>query len=183
MRSDEAMTERPPGNGDPGLVRGIDALTSLLGRAASWLTLAMVLLTTLVVVLRYVFDLGFIWLQEGLTWMHAAVFMLGAAYTLQLDEHVRVDVFYREMSAKRRAVVNLVGVIIFLLPVTAFIFIESLGYVGDSWSDQEVSRDAGGLPYPALPLMKSLLLVMPVLLVLQGLAIALRSIAALRGKR
>ena len=175
------MTERP--DGDSGVARGIDALTTIVGRTASWLTLAMVLLTTLVVVLRYVFDLGFIWLQEGLTWMHAAVFMLGAAYTLQLDQHVRVDVFYREMSARRRALVNLVGVLIFLLPVTVFIFMESLGYVGAAWADQEVSRDAGGLPYPALPLMKSLLLAMPVLLALQGLAIALRSIAALRGSR
>ena len=181
MRGDEAMTERP--DGESGFVRGIDALTTIVGRTASWLTLAMVLLTTLVVVLRYVFDLGFIWLQEGLTWMHAAVFMLGAAYTLQLDQHVRVDVFYREMSARRRALVNLIGVLIFLLPVTVFIFMESLGYVGTAWADQEVSRDAGGLPYPALPLMKSLLLAMPVLLALQGLAIALRSIATLRGSR
>ena len=81
----------------------LDRLSTLLGKGAAWLTLFMVLVTFLVVVMRYVFDVGFIWLQESVVWMHAAVFMLGAAYTLQQEEHVRVDIFYREMSPKRRA--------------------------------------------------------------------------------
>ena len=88
----------------------LDAVSIKVGHGVSWLTLLMVLVTFVIVVMRYVFDTGLIWLQESLTWMHAAVFMLGAAYTLQQEEHVRVDIFYREMSDRRRAWVNLLGV-------------------------------------------------------------------------
>ena len=96
----------------------LDRLSSVLGKAASWLTLFMVLVTFVVVVMRYALDAGFIWVQESVVWMHATVFMLGAAYTLHEEEHVRVDVFYRDMSARRRALVDFFGVIIFLLPVS-----------------------------------------------------------------
>jgi len=81
----------------------LDRLSTILGKGASWLTLFMVIVTCVIVVMRYVFDVGLIWLQESVIWMHAAVFMLGAAYTLEQEEHVRVDVFYRTMSARRRA--------------------------------------------------------------------------------
>lgn len=157
----------------------LDAVSSLVGRAASWLTLAMVLVSLVIVVLRYAFDSGFIWLQESLTWLHAAVFMLGAAWTLSVDEHVRVDVFYRDMSERRRAWVDALGVLLFVFPLCAFFGIESLDYVGRSWSIGEVSRDAGGLPYPAIPLLKSVLLVMPVAVALQGVAMILKSVAVL----
>ncbi|MEM9403893.1 MAG: TRAP transporter small permease subunit [Pseudomonadota bacterium] len=161
----------------------IDRLSEITGTAASWLTLLMVLVTFVIVVLRYAFDVGFIWLQETLTWMHAAVFMLGAAYTLQQDEHVRVDIFYRDMSAARQAWVNLIGVLIFVFPLAGFLLLESFGYVASAWSIREVSRDSGGLPYPAIPLLKSMLLVMPALICLQGLSMLLRSVATLRGTR
>lgn len=174
------MIDGMPDSEGPKVARMIDAVTGVIGRATAWLTLLMVLLTGVIVLLRYVFDSGFIWLQEGLVWLHAAVFMLGAAYTLQLDEHVRVDVFYRAMSPRRRALVNLVGVVIFVLPLAGFLFFESLDYVAAAWSIHEVSRDSGGLPYPAIPLMKSLLLAMPLLLALQGLAMALRAIQSLK---
>lgn len=154
----------------------IDRFSIALGRATSWLTLVMVVVTTVVVVLRYVFDSGYIWLQEGVTWMHAAVFMLGAACTLQADEHVRVDVFYRGMSASRRAFVNRAGVLLFLFPMCGYLFFESLAYVERAWDIREVSRDTGGLPYPAIPLLKSLLLLMPVTLVLQGISMLLRPV-------
>lgn len=157
----------------------IEGVNVVIGRAVSWLTLLMVIVTVVVVVLRYVFDTGFIWLQEALTWMHAAVFMLGAAYTLQQDEHVRVDIFYREMSATRRAWVNALGVLLFLMPLAVFLFIESLGYAQAAWAIREVSRDTGGLPYPAIPLLKSMLPAMPLLVALQGLAMLLRSGAML----
>jgi len=161
----------------------IDKGNIVIGEATAWLTLLMVLLTVVVVVLRYVFDIGFIWLQESLTWMHAAVFMLGAAYTLQRDEHVRVDVFYRGMSASRRAWVNALGVVLFVLPLSAYLFVESLGYVQSAWSIREVSRDSGGLPYPAIPLLKSMLLVMPVLILLQGVSMLLASVTSLVRRR
>lgn len=160
----------------------IDRFSDATGRAVSWLALAMVLTSCVIVILRYVFDTGLIWLQESLTWMHAAVFMLGAAYTLQQEEHVRVDIFYRDMSERRRAWVNLAGVVFFLLPMCAFLAWTAWGYVAASWSIGEVSRDFGGLPYPFVPLLKSVLIVMPLLLALQGVSLLLRSIGVIRGR-
>ncbi len=125
---------------------------------------------------------GLIWLQESVTWMHAAVFMLGAAYTLQQEDHVRVDVFYREMTEKRKALVNLTGVLIFIFPVCVILTIEALAYVGASWSDHEVSRNSGGLPYPFVPLIKSALLLMPATVALQGVSMLLRSAVILRAR-
>lgn len=153
----------------------LDRISIATGRIVSWLTLLMVLVTVVIVVLRYVFDSGYIWLQESLSWMHATVFMLGAAYTMQQDEHVRVDIFYRTMSAGQRDCVNIVGVVVFVLPLCGYLFFEALDYVQTSWAIREVSRDTGGLPYPAIPLLKSLLLLMPVAVAVQGLAIILRA--------
>ena len=158
----------------------IDAISSIVGRAVAWLTLLMVIVTVVIVVLRYAFDIGFIWLQESLTWLHASVFMLGIAYTLQQDEHVRVDIFYRNMSEERRAWINGIGVVLFVMPLAGFLLFESLGYVSTAWQIGEVSRDSGGLPYPAIPLLKTMLLLMPIAVALQGMAMLLRSIATLR---
>lgn len=163
-----------------GLVHRFDAISIAIGRYAAWLTFLMVVVTVVIVVLRYVFDSGFIWLQESLTWLHAAVFMLGASYTLQQDEHVRVDIFYREMTASRRALINALGVVLFVFPLCGFMLIESWDYVRASWAIKEVSRDSGGLPYPAIPLSKSLLLLMPLAVALQGVALLLRSLGRLR---
>ncbi len=147
------------------------------GRLVAWLTLPMVIVTMVIVVLRYLFDLGWIWMQESVVWMHAAVFMLAAAYTLKHDEHVRVDIFYREMSEARKAWVNLVGTVLFLLPVCVFLIWTSIDYVQVSWSIREGSREAGGLPYPFVPLLKSLIPVTALLLALQGVADAIRGIS------
>jgi TRAP-type mannitol/chloroaromatic compound transport system permease small subunit len=160
----------------------LDAFSIRVGHAVSWLTLLMVLVTFVIVVMRYVFDTGLIWLQESLTWMHAAVFMLGAAYTLQQEEHVRVDIFYRKMSDQQRAWVNLLGVLVFIFPMCAFFVYESIDYVAASWSLREVSRNSGGLSYPAVPLLKSVLVIMPVAVALQGLALLLRAAQVIRGR-
>ena len=149
---------------------------------AAWLTLFMVVVTFVVVIMRYAFDAGFIWVQESVVWMHAVVFMLGAAYTLQAEEHVRVDVLYRTMSERRRAWVDLVGVIIFLLPVCLFLGWNSFDFVTQSWSIRESSRESGGLPYPFVPMLKSVLLLMPLSVALQGLSLALKSLKTLRGR-
>jgi TRAP-type mannitol/chloroaromatic compound transport system permease small subunit len=164
-----------------GVCSAIDRISIATGRAAAWLTLAMVIVSFVIVVMRYAFDSGLIWLQESLTWMHAAVFMLGVAYTLQRDQHVRVDIFYRTMSEKRRAWVDLLGVIFFIFPLGIFFIFESFDYVAAAWNISEVSRESGGLPYPSVPLLKSALLVMPAAVLLQGLSMALRSVAAIRG--
>ncbi len=160
----------------------LDRISEQLGKAAAWLTLLMVLVTFVVVVMRYVFDIGLIWLQESVIWMHAFVFMMGAAYTLQKEEHVRVDIFYREMSETRRAWVDLVGVLIFLLPLCAFIGWKAFDFAATSWQLQESSRESGGLPYPLIPMLKSIVLLMPLTVSLQGIAIARRCLQTIRGR-
>lgn len=154
----------------------------MLGKASAWLTLIMVLVTFVVVVMRYAFDAGLIWLQESVVWMHAFVFMVGAAYTLQQEQHVRVDIFYREMSVKGRAWVDLAGVVVFLLPLCFFLAWKALDYVAVSWKLHEASRESGGLPYPLIPLLKSILIVMPVTVGLQGIALLQQCVRTLRGR-
>ena len=160
----------------------LDRISSMLGKASAWLTLIMVLVTFVVVVMRYAFDAGLIWLQESVVWMHAFVFMVGAAYTLQQEQHVRVDIFYREMGARGRAWVDLAGVIVFLLPLCLFLAWKALDYVAVSWKLQEASRESGGLPYPLIPLLKSILIVMPMTVGLQGIALLLQCVRTLRDR-
>jgi len=161
-------------------LNAFDRISDVVGRVTSWLTLFMVLVTGVVVIMRYAFDAGFIWMQESVVWMHAAVFMLGAAYTLRHEDHVRVDIFYRNMNPRRRAVVDLFGVIFFLLPVCGFLAYSSYDFAAAAWSMREITREPGGLPYPAIPLLKSLVMVMPVTLALQGVSMLLRSLVVLR---
>ncbi len=152
------------------LKENLDRFSDLTGSAVAWLTVLMVLGTFVIVVLRYVFDLGWIAMQESIVWMHAAVFMLGASYTLKQNEHVRVDIFYRRMSADRRALVDVAGTVVFLLPLAVFIAVTSWDYVYTSWSIGEASREAGGLPFPFVPILKSLIPATALLLILQGIA-------------
>lgn len=158
----------------------LDSLNAVVGRAAAWLTLFMVLVTFTVVVLRYAFGIGFIWLQESVTFMHAAVFMLAAAWTLGRDDHVRVDVVYRRLSTHRRAWVDIAGTLLFLLPFCAFLLWTSLDYVQNSFAIREMSRESGGLRYPWPPLFKALMPAMALLLALQALALLGRAWLALR---
>lgn len=146
----------------------IDAWSERLGWAVSWLTVLMVLLTFTVVMLRYLFNMGWIAMQESITYLHALLFMLGAAYTLKADAHVRVDIFYRPMTARGKAWVDLFGTLFLLLPVCVFLVIISWPYVADSWALKEGSHEAGGVDL--VWLLKGIILVMPVLVALQGLA-------------
>ena len=141
-------------------------LVSLLGRGVAWLTLAMTLLTFGIVVLRYGFNLGWIWLQESVVYLHAMVFMVAAAWTFQCDDHVRVDIVYRERSDRYRAWVNLLGTGLFLVPFSVFLLVIGWDYVAASWATGEASREAGGLPLVFL--LKSLILALPALLLLQS---------------
>lgn len=162
-----------------GLAAGLDLVNTWVGRVVAWLALAMVLVTFLVVVLRYGFDAGSIALQESVTYMHAMLFMLGAAYTLQLNGHVRVDIFYQRFGPRGRAWVDLLGTLFLLIPVCLYILTSSWGYVTESWAVNEGSREAGGLPY--VYWLKTLLVAMPLLLLLQGVAWLLRSGLLLAG--
>ena len=155
----------------------IDRITELLGKAVAWLTLLMVLLTFSIVVLRYGFNLGWIAMQESVLYFHGLVFMLGAAYTLKHDGHVRVDIFYQKYTLKQKAYLNLFGSIFLLLPVCVFIFFISINYVMASWQIMERSSEAGGLPLVYLN--KSLILLLAITLSLQGVAEVIRNLVVL----
>jgi TRAP-type mannitol/chloroaromatic compound transport system permease small subunit len=156
------------------LVRIIDSFTEVLGKMISWLTLLMVLLTFTIVVLRYGFNLGWIAMQESVLYFHGIVFMLGAAYTLKHDGHVRVDIFYQKFSLKQKSWVNFIGGLVLLMPVCVFIFFISLNYVLAAWQIMERSPEAGGLPLVYLN--KTLILTLAVTLFFQGLAEILRNL-------
>ena len=155
----------------------LDRLAETTGQASAWLTLLLVLVTFTVVVLRYVFQFGSIAMQESILYLHASVFMLGAAYTLRKDGHVRVDIFYRGFSAKHKALVNLLGSLFLLLPVCSFLLWASWGYVANAWSIHEGSGETGGLPY--VYLLKTLIPLAAFLLILQGISQALASLGTL----
>ncbi len=155
------------------LVQTIDAFTERSGNLLAWLALGMALVTTLVVVLRYGFDIGSIAAQESVVYMHGCLFMLGTSLTLKRDSHVRVDIFYRDFSKRARAWVNSLGTVIFLMPLCIFILFVSWGYVAESWTILEGSPEPGGLPLVFL--LKSLLPLMAINLLLQGVAELLRN--------
>ncbi len=156
----------------------IEAFIDWSGRTVSWLTLLMVIVTFIVVVLRYVFDIGWIGLQESITYLHAMVFLVGAAWAMQQQAHVRVDIFYSRFSAKTRAWIDLLGSLFFLLPVMIFVAWISWEYVSDSWAVLEGSREAGGLP--AVFLLKSLILVLALMLTLQAFVQIYRSLQLIK---
>lgn len=157
----------------------LDRFAEATGRIIAWLTLCMVLITVSVVIMRYLFQSGSIALQESVSYLHACVFMLGAAYTLKHDGHVRVDILYQRFSARTRAWIDLLGTLLLLFPVCLFILFSSLEYVTASWSIQEGSREAGGLD--GVFLLKTTIPVMAVLLLLQGCSIILHKVLLLSG--
>ena len=162
------------------LTHAIDYFTDLIGRTVSWLTIAMVIAMLTVVVTRYFLQIGSIALQESVTYLHAAVFLLGIGYTLQHGGHVRVDIFYRNFSVKRKAMVDLVGSILFLLPVSCLIFYTSWDYVIASWAIRETSAENSGLSFTYV--LKTLMLLMPAILLLQGIAEILKNAIRLIGQ-
>lgn len=162
------------------LSRTIDGLNKRIGRVVCWFALAMVLVQFVVVVLRYVFGVGSIFLQESIVYLHGSMFMLGAGYTLLHNYHVRVDVFYREASARWKAKVDLAGVVVFLVPMCVLIFVYAWPYVLSSWEVREGSLEASGIQ--GVYLLKTVVLIFAVLLGLQGVSLGLRSLLTLAGR-
>lgn len=160
------------------LNKRLDSFIEWTGHSTAWLTLAMVLVMFCVVILRFVFDLGWVWLQEIVNYLHAYVFMIGAAYTLNHGSHVRVDVFYRDLSARGKSLVDLFGTLFLLFPVCGFIIYASWGEVMTSWQELEPSQRTGGLDFAYL--LKSSMLLMPVLLIIQGIALVLKNAQQLK---
>ena len=159
----------------------IDRAVAAIGLAAAWCCLYVVLAEFAVVVLRYAFGLGSIRLQESVLYAHAALFMLAAAWTLQAGGHVRVDIFYAQAKPRTRAIVDLVGTIVFLFPVAITIAVLSLPYVARSWAIFEHSREASGLPF--VYVLKTLIPLFALLLGLQGTAQAIRAALVLSEPR
>jgi TRAP-type mannitol/chloroaromatic compound transport system permease small subunit len=157
----------------------IDGFNEALGRVAAWATLAVVLVCFAVVILRYAFSTGFVWMQELYVWLHAAAFMLAAGYTLKHDGHVRVDLFYSRMTPRGRAIVNLFGCLVFLFPWSAVLLLYGWPFAEAAFAIREPSGQSGGLP--GLWMVKGLVVAMAVLLALQGLSLTIRSVLVLLG--
>ena len=159
----------------------IDRLNVAIGRAVAWLVLAVVLLQFALVVARYLFGLGSIWLTETVIYAHATLFMLAAAWTLHASGHVRVDIFYADASARTRARVDLIGALLLLLPFMLVLLWLSVPYAARSWAIFEHSQEASGLPLVFV--LKTLIPLFALLMALQGIAQAIRAAAALSRSR
>jgi TRAP-type mannitol/chloroaromatic compound transport system permease small subunit len=162
-----------------GVADGIDRLTAAVGRLATWCSLYVVIAEFAVVAMRYLFGLGSIRLQESVLYAHAALVMLAVAWVLQADGHVRVDVFYTRAAPRTRALIDLFGAIVFLLPLAIVLIFVAVPYVGRSWSIFEGSPQPSGLPF--VYLLKTLIPLFAVLLGLQGLAQGIRAALRLSG--
>jgi TRAP-type mannitol/chloroaromatic compound transport system permease small subunit len=163
------------------LIRIINLINRVIGETVSWLTLLMVLVTVLVVVLRYGFNIGFIWMQESVRFMYSAVFLLCAGYTLFKDKHVRVDVLYLSLSERKKAIVDLFGSIFLLLPVCFVIFYYSWSYVLNSWEQLEGSIEERGLHLVFL--MKTFIWLFAILVSMQSLATIINSLIILKNNK
>ena len=159
----------------------IDRLVSGIGRVAAWLVLVVVLLQFALVVARYLFGLGSIWLSETVIYAHAAVFMLAAAWTLGAEGHVRVDIFYADASTRTKALIDLAGAILLLLPFMLVLLWLSVPYAARSWAILERSQEASGLPLVFV--LRTLIPAFAVLMALQGMAQAIRAATVLARTR
>lgn len=146
----------------------IDLLNHSIGRTAAWLALAMVLVQFTVVVMRYVFGIGSIMMQEAIVYMHGVLFMMAAADTLLQDAHVRVDIFYASASKQRQALINMLGCALFILPFCMIIFYYAHDYVAMSWSVREGSRETSGIQ--GVYLLKSVILLFAAQMSLQAIS-------------
>ena len=151
----------------------LDNFSELTGKVCSWFVAIMVLVTCLVVIMRYGLDMGSVFLQDVVLYLHGGLFLLGAAFALKRGAHVRVDIFYRNFSESRKALVDLLGNLIFLQPVCWTILLYSWGYVEFSWRIMEVSPEPDGLPF--VYIQKSLLIAVAILLSLQSFSEILKS--------
>ncbi len=161
-------------------IRFIDALNYRIGRAVMWLAILIALIQFATVILRYVFSIGFIQMQESIWYLNAVLFMTGAGFALFADAHVRIDVIYREAKPRTKAVVDLLGGLFLLLPVCIAMIWLSFGYVVGSWRIFEKSTEISGLPL--IFALKTFLWVFAVLVGLQGIAMIGRAFLAITGQ-
>ena len=150
------------------LLAGLSTLTCVIVRPLRWLALIMVLLTFAIVILRYALNSGGVLLQESVMYLHGTLFMLAIALGVGDNTHVRVDILYSRRSPEQQAWIDLVGHILFLLPVAGFMIWVSLPYVNNSWQILEGSSEVGGIP--GVFLLKTLIPLTGALLFCQGIA-------------
>lgn len=161
------------------IAAAIDRTNDLVGRVTAWLAIAMVLVQFTVVIMRYVFGISWLMMQESIIYMHGIMFMVAAGYTLLHDGHVRVDIFYRDASERTKALVDMLGSLLLLLPVTIVILIGTIPYVRQSWASLEGSVETSGIP--AVYLLKTVILVFCLLIGLQGVSLFIRSLNTVMG--
>lgn len=159
----------------------LEAPVLAIGNIVSWCAVLMVVVEFAVVLMRYVFGIGFIALQESVIYLHATTFMLASGAVLARDGHVRVDVVYSRLGPRSQALVDLLGALLFVAPLALLTFDVSLPYVARSWAILEGSRETSGLPF--VYLLKTLIPAFAVLLAVQGIAMALKALAALAAGR
>jgi len=157
----------------------IERLNERLGRALAWLVPIMAAVMFGLVVAAYLFNSGSIAVQESVGYLHALIFLGGAGYTLGHDAHVRVDIFYRRWSLKTRALVDLLGTLVLLLPLFTTILVYSWPFVGASWAQLEASNQVGGLPLVFL--LKTFIPLGAMLMILQGISLAIRCLMTVTG--
>lgn len=162
-------------------VRLICGVNNVIGNVFSWLSLGIVLVCFTVVVQRYVFAVSYVWMQDLYVWLNGAMFTAVAGFALLRNDHVRVDIFYRPASIRRKALLDMIGVLLFLLPFCAVLWIWGSDYVFRSWNLREASANPGGMP--GLYVLKTFILVFVVLVGLQGLSMLSRSILVLAGRQ
>ncbi|KAA5804842.1 TRAP transporter small permease subunit [Alkalicaulis satelles] len=158
----------------------IDAVSTAIADMTRWAALALVVVTAVIVIQRYVFGLSFTRLQESVIYLHSALFLLSSAAALLNGSHVRVDIFYSRLSMRARAWTNLAGTYLALMPMCILILITSSGYVGAAWRILERSREGDGLPLVFL--LKTLIPVFAVMMILQGASMAARAALTLAGR-
>ncbi|GAB4530185.1 MAG: TRAP transporter small permease subunit [Roseibium sp.] len=157
----------------------LERVNSVIGNTLCWAALGMLMLQFVIVLLRYVFGYSFIFLDEGVLYFHAAIFMLGAGYTFLVNAHVRVDIFYARASERTRARIDLFGHLFLLAPALIVLIWFSWPAVRGSWAILEGPISVGGIP--ASFLLKSLIPAYCVLLLAQGLAAFIRDFQKLKG--
>ena len=149
------------------LSQKFDQFVTRLGRTICWLTLAMTIATFMIVILRYGFEVSATPIRDAVVYFHGILILLGISFTLQADQHVRVDLLYSRMSDERKRVVNLIGCLAFLIPLCIVILLVSIPYVSASWRILERSAEVDGLP--GIFLFKTLLPVSAGLLLIQAM--------------
>lgn len=123
----------------------IDGIIDIIGKISGLLIFILIFLIFTSVILRYFFSIGFTWLQDLYIWTHAIIILLGISYTLKQNEHVRIDLIYRNASVKYKKIINLFGLIFFGLPFCYIILNNGLSYFLRSYLLNETSKEIGGL--------------------------------------